>query len=117
MFYIYDGDADELVAAHAAGEHAGVVWHPCRDGSATQRMGGSEQTNNSKLRSGSRSRRSRQNNEPQATELPQHATHFGKQLVGVLTLYSPSREAFSEEHQRVVEIVARQVGASNCPSR
>ena len=31
-------------------------------------------------------------------------------LVGVLSLYSTNREAFSEDHQRVVEVVARQVG-------
>ena len=32
-----------------------------------------------------------------------------KELVGVLTLYSTSRSAFNEEHQRVVEVVATQV--------
>ena len=31
------------------------------------------------------------------------------QLTGVLALYSTSRDAFSEEHQRVIEVVARQV--------
>jgi diguanylate cyclase (GGDEF)-like protein len=33
----------------------------------------------------------------------------GSQLTGVLALYSTSRDAFSEEHQRVIEVVARQV--------
>lgn len=31
------------------------------------------------------------------------------ELVGVLTVYSTHRDAFSEEHRRVVEVVARQV--------
>ena len=33
----------------------------------------------------------------------------GSHLVGVLALYAAARDAFSEEHQRVIEVVARQV--------
>ena len=32
-----------------------------------------------------------------------------KELVGVLSLYSTSRDAFSEDHRRIIEVVARQV--------
>ena len=34
---------------------------------------------------------------------------MGAELVGALTLYSSGRDTFSEEHQRVIEVVARQV--------
>ncbi len=33
----------------------------------------------------------------------------GGNLIGVLTLYATARDAFNEEHQRVIEVVARQV--------
>jgi diguanylate cyclase (GGDEF)-like protein len=33
----------------------------------------------------------------------------GNTLIGVLTLYSANRDAFTEEHERVLEIVGRQV--------
>jgi len=33
----------------------------------------------------------------------------GQHLVGVLTAYSTNRDAFSDEHRRVIEVVARQV--------
>lgn len=33
----------------------------------------------------------------------------GHSLIGVLSLYSTARDAFTEEHQRIAEIVARQV--------
>ena len=32
-----------------------------------------------------------------------------KELVGVLSLYSTSRDAFSEDHRRIIEVVAREV--------
>ncbi len=34
----------------------------------------------------------------------------GEQVVGVLTLYGASRDAFTREHQQVVEFAARQIG-------
>jgi GGDEF domain-containing protein len=33
----------------------------------------------------------------------------GTTLVGVLSLYSSNKDAYSEEHQRVIEVIARQV--------
>ena len=33
----------------------------------------------------------------------------GKELVGVLSLYSSNKDAYSEDHQRTIEVVARQV--------
>jgi len=36
----------------------------------------------------------------------------GKTLVGVLSLYSSNRDAYSEDHQRIIEVVARQVSAA-----
>jgi GAF domain-containing protein len=33
-------------------------------------------------------------------------------LVGVLSLYSSNKEAYSEDHERIIEVVARQVSAA-----
>src|SRR5436190_8140316 len=36
----------------------------------------------------------------------------GKALVGVLSLYSSNKDAYSEDHERIIEVVARQVSAA-----
>jgi GGDEF domain-containing protein len=36
----------------------------------------------------------------------------GRTLVGVLTLYSSNKDAYSEDHERIIEVVARQVSAA-----
>jgi GGDEF domain-containing protein len=36
----------------------------------------------------------------------------GKTLVGVLSLYSSNKDAYSEDHQRILEVVARQVSGA-----
>ena len=110
VLYAYDADADELIVVHASGEHAGSVTD-LRIGTG-QRLSGWVAAN----------RRTIRNSDP--------VLDFGEaaramtprlrsclstplvargQLTGVLALYSTSRDAFSEEHQRVIEVVARQV--------
>lgn len=110
VFYLYDKDTDELIAAHAAGENSGVVVG-LRIGTG-QRLSGWVAANRQTIR----------NSDPildfgdaarAMTPRPRSCLGTplvaGTNLVGVLTLYSTTHEAFSEEHQRVAEIVARQV--------
>jgi diguanylate cyclase (GGDEF)-like protein/putative nucleotidyltransferase with HDIG domain len=110
VFYMYDSEADELVAAHASGESSAVVLG-LRIGTG-QRLSGWVAANRQTIR----------NSDPildfgEAARSMSPRPHsclstpllVGGTLVGVLTLYSTSREAFTEEHQRVAEIVGRQV--------
>src|SRR5215203_113942 len=110
VFYLYDADSDELVATHASGEHAAHIkgLRVPRG----QRLSGWVAANRQSIR----------NSDP-VLDLGESARAItprprsclstplivGNTLVGVLTLYSTSRDAFSEEHQRIAEIVARQV--------
>jgi len=110
VLYSYDSESDELLAAHASGEHAGNVTG-MRIGTG-QRLSGWVAAN----------RRTIRNSDP-VLDLGETARAMsprprsclstpllsGGNLVGVLTLYSTTRDAFSEEHQRVIEVVARQV--------
>jgi diguanylate cyclase (GGDEF)-like protein/putative nucleotidyltransferase with HDIG domain len=110
VLYAYDADADELVVVHASGENAGSV-NDLRIGTG-QRLSGWVAAN----------RRTIRNSDPvldfgeaarSMTPRPRSCLStplvIGSQLVGVLALYSAARDAFSEEHQRVIEVVARQV--------
>ncbi len=110
MFYVYDVDADELVASYASGEHAALVTGlriPLG-----QRLSGWVGANRQTIRNSdpvldlSESARAMAPRPRSclSTPLLVHDT-----LVGVLSLYSTGRDAFSEDHQRVIEVVARQV--------
>jgi diguanylate cyclase (GGDEF)-like protein/putative nucleotidyltransferase with HDIG domain len=110
VFYVYETDADELVAAHASGEHAGDVMG-LRIGTG-QRLSGWVAANRQSIRNsdpvldlGEVAR----GMSPRPRSCLSTPLIVGNTLVGVLTFYSTSREAFTEEHQRVAEIVARQV--------
>ena len=110
VFYIYDPDADEIVAVHAAGENAGVVTG-LRIGTG-QRLSGWVAANRQSIRNsdpvldlGEAARAL----SPRPRTCLSTPLTFGTSLVGVLTLYSTARDSFTEEHQRVAEIVARQV--------
>jgi diguanylate cyclase (GGDEF)-like protein/putative nucleotidyltransferase with HDIG domain len=110
VLYSYDSDSDELVAVDAAGENAGLVVG-MRIGTG-QRLSGWVAAN----------RRTIRNSDP-VLDLGETARAMsprprsclstplvsGGNLIGVLTLYATARDAFSEEHQRVIEVVARQV--------
>jgi diguanylate cyclase (GGDEF)-like protein/putative nucleotidyltransferase with HDIG domain len=110
VFFLYDADADELVSAHAAGENSSHFSEIRIE--MGQRLSGWVAAN----------RQTIINSDPmldlgevaRALKPPLRSClstplSVGKQLIGVLTVYSTHREAFTEDHRRIVEVVARQV--------
>ncbi len=113
VFYLYDTDTDELVATHASGEHAAHIkgLRVPRG----QRLSGWVAANRQTIR----------NSDP-VLDLGESARAMtprprsclatplisGKALVGVLSLYSSNKDAYSEDHQRIIEVVARQVSGA-----
>ncbi len=110
IFFIYDADADELIARHAAGDSASLL-SDLRIGLG-QRLSGWVAANRQTIRNsdpvldfGEAARAmSPRPRSCLSTPLLEDGT-----LVGVLSLYSTTRDAFSDEHERVVEVVATQV--------
>jgi diguanylate cyclase (GGDEF)-like protein/putative nucleotidyltransferase with HDIG domain len=112
VFFVYNVDSDELVAAHASGDNAELVTG-LRIGLG-QRLSGWVAANRQSIR----------NSDP-VLDLGEVARaivprprsclstplSIDRELVGVLTLYSTSRDAFSDEHQRIIEAVSRQVSS------
>jgi putative nucleotidyltransferase with HDIG domain len=110
VFYLYDENVDELVADHASGENASHIKGLRLP--MGQRLSGWVAANRQTVR----------NSDP-VLDLGESARSMiprprsslstpllsGKRLVGVLSLYSSSKDAFSEDHQRIIEVVARQV--------
>jgi len=110
VFFLYDEETDDLRAAHASGENASH-FADIRIAMG-QRLSGWVAAN----------RQTILNSDPMldlgevaralkpalrsclSTPLAENA-----ELIGVLTVYSTHRDAFSEDHQRIVEVVARQV--------
>lgn len=110
VFYVYDSAADELVAAHAAGESAAhfVGLRIPRGQRLTGWIAANKQTilNSDPVLDLGEVARSLQ---PRLRScLGTHLT-VDSSLVGVITLYSTHRDAFNEDHRRIVEAVARQV--------
>jgi len=110
VFYLYDADADELVSAHAAGENSSHFSEVRIE--MGQRLSGwvaaNRQTiinSDPMLDLGEVARALR----PPLRSCLSTAMTVGRELVGVLTVYSTHREAFTEDHRRIVEVVARQV--------
>jgi diguanylate cyclase (GGDEF)-like protein len=107
---VYDRAEDELAAAHAAGENASH-FSSIRIAMG-QRLSGWVAAN----------RQTILNSDPmldlgEVARVLKPALRsclstpllVDRELVGVLTVYSTHREAFSEDHRRIVEVVARQV--------
>jgi putative nucleotidyltransferase with HDIG domain len=110
VFFLYDSTADELAAAHAAGENSSH-FADVRIAMG-QRLSGWVAAN----------RQTIVNSDPmldlgevaRALKPPLRSClstplTVSNDLVGVLTVYSTHRDAFTEDHRRLVEVVARQV--------
>ena len=110
VFFTYNSDSDELEVAHAAGDNAShfVGLRIARG----QRLSGWVAAN----------RQSILNSDPvldlgdiaRALKPPLRSCLStpllsGEQLVGVLSVYSTHKEAFSDDHRRVLEVIGRQV--------
>jgi putative nucleotidyltransferase with HDIG domain len=110
VFFVYDADRDELVAAHASGDnasHFADLRIP-----RGQRLTGWVAANKQSIL----------NSDP-VLDLGEAARHLtprlrsclstpltsASQLVGVLSVYSPIADGFTEDHRRLLEVVARQV--------
>jgi diguanylate cyclase (GGDEF)-like protein/putative nucleotidyltransferase with HDIG domain len=110
VFYKYDVDTDELVTSYASGEHTGLV-------------GGLRIPLGQRLTGWVGAHRQTIRNSDPVLDLGESARVVtprprsslstpilvADSLVGVLSLYSTARDAFSEDHQRVVEVIAKQV--------
>ena len=110
VFYLLDADSDELLAAHVSGDQASVIAGLRIP--RGQRLSGWVAANRQTIR----------NSDPvldfgesarAMTPRPRSCLSTPlltkDELVGVLTLYSSNRDGFSPEHERVLEVVARQV--------
>jgi len=110
VFFVYDARVDELNAAHAAGENASH-FASIRIAMG-QRLSGWVAAH----------RQTILNSDPmldlgEVARILKPALRsclstpllVEKDLVGVLTVYSTHRDAFTEDHRRIVEVIARQV--------
>jgi len=110
VFFLYDRDRDDLTVAHASGENASH-FSEIRIAMG-QRLSGWVAAN----------RQTILNSDPmldlgevaRALKPPLRSCLStplitSSELVGVLTVFSTHRDAFTDDHQRIVEVVARQV--------
>lgn len=110
VFYLYNPQSDELVAAHAFGENAGLVLGlkiPLGERSSGW-VAANRQTilNSDPVLDLGEIARSMQPRLRSCLGTPLVAED---RLVGALALYSGARNAFTEDHRRIVEVVSRQV--------
>jgi diguanylate cyclase (GGDEF)-like protein/putative nucleotidyltransferase with HDIG domain len=110
VFYKFDVDTDELIASYASGEHTGLVGGlriPLGQ-RLTGWVGAHRQTirNSDPVLDLGESARAVS---PRPNSCLSTPVVVGDTLVGVLSLYSTGRDAFSDDHQRVVEVIAKQV--------
>jgi diguanylate cyclase (GGDEF)-like protein/putative nucleotidyltransferase with HDIG domain len=110
VFFLYDIDADELEAVHTSGEHAALVSDLRIE--LGQRLSGWVAAHRQVIRNSDPildfgdAVRSMSPRPRSCLSLPLVGSNG---LVGVLSLYSTLREAFSEDHQRIVEVIAPQL--------
>jgi diguanylate cyclase (GGDEF)-like protein/putative nucleotidyltransferase with HDIG domain len=112
-FFIYDSASDELGVAHAAGDGA-AHFSGLRIARGQRLTGWVAANRQSILNSdpvldlGDAARALR----PPLRSCLSTPLLIGEQLVGVLTVYSPTRDAFTEDHRRVLEVIASQISPS-----
>lgn len=113
LFFMYDEETDDLVASHASGDNASLIkgLRVPRG----QRLSGWVAANRQTIR----------NSDP-VLDLGESARAMSPRprscvstplisddaLVGVLSLYSSNKDAYSEEHERILEVIARQVSGT-----
>lgn len=113
MLFLYEEDADDLIAVHGFGEHVGLIkglrvplgqrlsgWvaahrQTVRNSDPILDLGESARAMHPRLRS--------------CLAAPLLSDGL---LVGVLSFYSPDKDVYTEEHQRIVEVVAKQVAST-----
>jgi diguanylate cyclase (GGDEF)-like protein/putative nucleotidyltransferase with HDIG domain len=110
VFYSYDQEAADLVASHVFGEQGDSIQGiriPLGE-----RLSGWVGANRQSIRNsdpildfGDTARAMR----PRLRSCLSTPLVVGDRLVGVLSLYAPGQDSFNEEHERLIEIVARQV--------
>lgn len=110
VFFVYDDAADELYVAHAAGENAAYFsgLRIPRGQRLTGWVAANRQTilnSDPVLDLGEVARAMR----PRLRSCLSTPLISESDLVGVLTVYSTHRDAFSEDHRRIIEAVSRQV--------
>lgn len=110
VLYVYDEETDELHAAHAAGENAAhfAGLRIPRGQRLTGWVAANKQTivnSDPVLDLGEVARGMR----PRLQSCLSTALVIDADLVGVLTVYSVERDAFTDDHRRIIEVVARQV--------
>jgi len=113
VFYTYEADGDELVSAYASGD-SGRMFAGLRIAMGqrlTGWVGANRQTilNSDPVLDLGESARAMQ---PPLKSALSTALVSDTALVGVLTLYSSAKNAFNEDHRRIIEAVSRQVSGT-----
>jgi len=110
VFFLYDSNGDDLCVAHASGENSSH-FADIRIAMG-QRLSGWVAANRQTILNsdpmldlGEVARALK----PALRSCLSTPLQVNTELVGVLTAYSTNRDAFSEDHRRIVEVVARQV--------
>jgi len=110
VIFLHDIEAGELVAAHSSGDNASFV-SGLRIGLG-QRLSGWVAAHRQTIRNsdpvldlGDAAR----GIEPRPRSCLSTPLQFDNELIGVLTLYSTAPNAFTDEHQRLIEAVSKQV--------
>jgi diguanylate cyclase (GGDEF)-like protein/putative nucleotidyltransferase with HDIG domain len=110
VFYVYDSESDELVVAHAAGEHSSIFagLRIPRGQRLTGWVAANKQTivNSDPILDLGEVARSMK---PRLLSCLSTPLLIGNDLVGVLSIYSADRNSFTEDHRRIIEVAAKQV--------
>lgn len=113
IFYVYDEDTDRLRVGHASGEHAAAVGNiRVKLG---QQLSGWVAANRRTITNsdplldlGDLSRTF----EPRLRSCLSTPLVVDEELTGVLTLFAHAKNAFTEDHSRIIEVVGRQVSGT-----
>jgi putative nucleotidyltransferase with HDIG domain len=110
VFFLLDEEKDELVATYASGEHSAFIKG--LQVPRGQRLSGWVAANRLTIKNSDpvldlgESARAMSPRPRSSLSTP---LLVGDRLVGVLSLYSLNKEAYTDEHERIIEVIARQV--------